>query len=69
MVKTQLGELWNHLRSRNCGEEKEKMLGLFAIICWNVWKGRNGWLFKKTWLEETKIIVFTKIIANALAIR
>ncbi|KAI8551786.1 hypothetical protein RHMOL_Rhmol06G0214100 [Rhododendron molle] len=38
------------------GGDKWKMFGLFVVICWNLWKARNDWVFKQVRVEEAKVI-------------
>lgn len=56
LAANQIGNMWSNLGTSDFGGDKWKMLGLFAIICWNLWKARNEWVFKQVWVEEAKVI-------------
>lgn len=53
LLSTQFGEIWSRLGAISKGEDKWHALGLFATICWHVWKARNDWVFNRRWIEET----------------
>lgn len=49
------GDAWRRLGSVLAGERKGEKLGLFAFICWNIWKGRNEKVFQGSRQQEEQI--------------
>lgn len=48
-------EVWNNLGQKGNKKEKWDVLHLFAIVCWNIWKARNAWVFWGVRMKETRI--------------
>lgn len=53
---TQFWEIWTRLGSTTDGGQRRELLGLFAFICWYVWRARNDWVFNKKWIGEQDIL-------------
>lgn len=51
-----LDVLWSIFGNTWKGQDVWSNLGLFASICWQIWKSRNEWVFRNVWVVETRII-------------
>lgn len=56
MSSAQFGELWTSMGSITNGGNRKELLGLFAFVCWHIWKARNDWVFNKKWIGVQEIL-------------
>ncbi|KAG5544004.1 hypothetical protein RHGRI_016678 [Rhododendron griersonianum] len=62
MAAKQFDDVWSNMGSINTGKGKWGTLGLFAVVCWNVWKAINDKVFSGSRQEEVNISA--KVVAE-----